>query len=268
MTDTKRVADEVRRHVVKMTSSGESSHVGSCLSIADILAVLYGDVLRHRPAEPQWPDRDRFILSKGHAGAAVYAVLAEHGYFSPEILGTHYQNDSQLSGHVSHKGNPGVEISTGSLGHGLGVATGMALAAKRSGASWRAFALLSDGELDEGSNWEAILFAGHHRLDNLTALIDYNKLQSLKSISDTLELEPLAAKFEAFGWSVAEVNGHDHDELRSALMDGRHEPSPYAVICHTTKGNGVSFMENEVLWHYRTPQGGEFEAAIAELGDA
>ena len=160
-----------------MTSRGGSSHIGSILSIADIMAVLYGSALNVRSDDPKWIDRDRFILSKGHSGAAVYATLAECGFFPVEKLTTHYQDGSDLSGHVSHKGIPGVELSTGSLGHGLSVATGMAMAAKLDNRSWRAFCLLSDGEMDEGSNWEPMMFAAHHKLDNLVAIVDYNKIQ-------------------------------------------------------------------------------------------
>jgi transketolase len=233
------------------------------------LAVLYGRVLHIRPQEPNWAERDRFILSKGHAGAGVYAVLAESGFFPIEELKTHYANGSRLSGHVSHKGIPGVEISTGSLGHGLPIGTGMALAAKLDYASHRVFVVLSDGECDEGSNWEAILFAAHHKLSNLIAIIDYNKLQSLAPVSETLALEPFADKWRAFGWDVVEVDGHDHEALAQIL---EHKPvlnaKPFCVIAHTTKGKGVSFMENSVLWHYRTAQGEEYENAMNELGEA
>ena len=194
------LAKNIRKHVLRMTSKGKSSHVGSALSIADILAVLYSNI-NVNPKNPLDPKRDRFILSKGHAGAAVYAVLAELGYFSKEILDTHYQDGSILSGHVSHKGVPGVEFSTGSLGHGLSVACGFALAAKRKSLNFKSYALLSDGELDEGSNWEAILFAPHHNLDNLTCIVDYNKLQSLTTVKETLNLEPLKDKIKSFGWN-------------------------------------------------------------------
>lgn len=266
LIDTGKMAAAIRRHAVEMTHLGKSSHVGSVLSAADVLAVLYGQVLNVDPEAPQAPDRDRFILSKGHAGAGVYAALAERGFFEKDRLKSHYQNGSTLSGHVSHKGVPGVELSTGSLGHGLGVGTGMALAAKRQGRNWRTFVLLSDGECDEGSNWEAILFAAHHKLDNLVAAIDYNKIQSLASVADTLALEPFADKWRAFGWHVTEVDGHDHDALRAALDVPPGERSqPSVVICHTVKGKGVSFMERQVLWHYRTPQGDEYRAAVAEL---
>ena len=250
-----------------MTSLGGSAHIGACFSIADILAVLYGGgILRVDPQNPRWPLRDRFVLSKGHAGAAVYACLAELGFFSIEQLQTHYQDGSYLSGHVSHKGIPGVELSTGSLGHGLGVGVGMALAINRGGGSQRVFVLLSDGECDEGSNWEAILFAAHHRLDNLIAIVDYNKIQSLAPVSETIALEPFADKWRAFNWSVVEVDGHDHEALHEAFSWVPHEVGkPTVVIAHTIKGKGVSFMENTVLWHYRTARGEEFEAALKEL---
>lgn len=231
--------------------------------MADIVAVLYGCILKIDPLRPDWPDRDRFILSKGHAGACVYAALAETGFFPVEKLDTHYQDGSDLSGHVSHKGIPGVELSTGSLGHGLGVGAGMAYGAKLDGRAWRTFVLLSDGECDEGSNWEAILFAVHHKLDNLCAVVDYNKIQSLKPVAETLALEPFADKWRSFGWEVVEVDGHDCGALESALATVCDRP--LAVIAHTTKGKGVSFMEHSVLWHYRSPQGEEYEAAMAEL---
>ena len=260
------LARKIRNHVLDMTHSGSSSHVASGLSIADILAVLYSNVLHVDPENPNISHRDRFILSKGHAGAAVYAVLAERGFIPLSELRTHYQNGSRLSGHVSHKGVPGVELSTGSLGHGLNVGAGMALAAKLDNMSWRTFVLLSDGECDEGSNWEAALFAGHHKLDNLTAVIDYNKIQSLAPVKDTLDLEPFADKWRSFGWSVSEVDGHDHTALMECFSKLPFEKgSPSIIIAHTVKGKGVSFMENNVLWHYRSPQGDEYDAAKREL---
>lgn len=259
------IAHRIRGHVVDMTSRGKSSHVGSALSMADIMAVLYGHMMRYDAANPGAADRDRFVLSKGHAGAAVYATLAEFGFFSTEMLKDHYQNGSIFSGHVSHKGVPGVELSTGSLGHGLGVATGMALAAKRQNKAHRVYCLLSDGECDEGSNWEAILFAAHHGLSNLTAAVDYNKIQSLAAVSDTLGLEPFTDKWAAFGWHVEEADGHDHAALKAAFEATNAADEPGVVICHTTKGKGVSFMENSVLWHYRNAQGEEYEAAKREL---
>ncbi len=265
--NTQQLAKRVRIHALRMTSQGGSSHVGAAFSIADILAVLYGGgILRFDPANPQWPERDRFILSKGHAGAAVYAVLAESGFFAVERLERHYQDGSHLSGHISHKGIPGVELSTGSLGHGLGVGVGMAKALQMRGGAQRVFVVLSDGECDEGSNWEAILFAAHHRLDNLVAIIDYNKIQSLAPVAETIELEPFTEKWRACNWGVSEVDGHDHGALiRTLSAQPLAQGKPSVVIAHTVKGKGVSFMENTVLWHYRTARGEEFEAALKEL---
>jgi len=264
--DTVELAARIRRHALHMTSSGGSSHIGSILSMTDIVAVLYGAVLRVDPADPKWPDRDRFILSKGHAGAGVYAALAERGFFPTEMLAGHYRDGSNLSGHVSHKGIPGVELSTGSLGHGLSVGAGMAYGALLDGRTNRVVVLLSDGECDEGSNWEAILFAAHHRLSNLWAVVDYNKIQSLKPVAETLALEPFADKWRAFGWAVIEVDGHDHEQLLAAFAEAsRASLRPTCVIAHTVKGKGVPFMEHSVLWHYRTARGDEFDAALAAL---
>lgn len=264
--DTRELALQIRRHALEMTSRGGSSHVGSVFSMADIVAVLYGGVLTLNPGNPRDPHRDRFILSKGHAGAGVYAALAQRGFFSTEQLRTHYANGSVLSGHVSHK-VPGVELSTGSLGHGLGIGAGMAYAARLARRTHRVFVLMSDGECDEGSNWEAIHFAGHHGLGQLVAIVDYNKIQSLKATEETLGLEPFAAKWRAFRWSVEEVDGHDHDQLARALnVGGAAARSPTCIIAHTTKGKGVTFMENSVLWHYRTARDAELQAARRELG--
>lgn len=262
----KSLATRIRRHVLNMTHRGKASHVGTSLSMADLLAVLYGGVLRVDPACADWPDRDRFILSKGHGCAALYAVLAERGFFPLEWLDTFYQNGSRLAGHVTHTHVPGVEVSTGSLGHGLSIACGMALVAKRDGKSYRVFALLSDGECDEGSTWESALFAPHHRLHNLIAIVDYNKIQSLGHVKDVIDLEPLADKWRSFGWAVREIDGHNIAEVVDALSHIPYEAGrPSCMIAHTIKGKGVSFMEDKLLWHYRSPQGQEFEAALAEL---
>ena len=221
--------------------------------------------MRFQPDAPNHPDRDRFILSKGHAAAAIYATLANIGVISHVDLETYGIDGSAFMTHISHK-IAGVEFSSGSLGHGLPFGVGKALAAKRRGRAWRVFVLLSDGEMDEGTNWEALMFAAHHRLDNLVAVIDYNKLQSLTSISQTLGLEPLVDKLIAFGWSVREVDGHDHSLLAEHLGStpwtvGR----PSLLLAHTTKGKGVSFMENKVEWHYRSPNAEQLSMALAEL---
>jgi transketolase len=228
--NTTELAKKIRIHALKMTSLGRSSHIAAALSIADILAVLYGGFLNVDPADPRKPDRDRFILSKGHAGAAVYAALAETGFFSVDKLRTHYQDGSALSGHVSHKGIPGVELSTGSLGHGLSVGAGMALEAKLSGKAHRVVVLLSDGECDEGSNWEAILFSGHHKLCNLIAVVDYNKYQALTTVAKTLNLEPFAEKWKSFGWEVHEIDGHNHEEMKETLNRTHGEKEKPTVV--------------------------------------
>jgi len=258
----------IRRHGLEMTHLSRGSHIGAIFSLADIMATLYTGVLNVDPKQPQMPDRDRLILSKGHAGAAVYAALAERGFFPVEELKTHYQNGSRLSGHVSHKGVPGVELSTGSLGHGLAVATGMALAAKMDKADHRVYAVLGDGECDEGAVWEAALQAHQYRLDNLIAVVDHNRMQSLDFCENTLALEPFGDKWTAFGWNTIIVDGHDLDALRDAFEKAkaaRGSGKPTVIIAVTVKGKGVSFMENDILWHYRTPQGEEYEAALKEL---
>ncbi|SMQ69077.1 transketolase [Altererythrobacter xiamenensis] len=259
------LAKFIRTSVVKMTSFGGSSHVGSCLSIADILGVLYSDVLNVDPKDPQMADRDMFVLSKGHAGAAVYAALAGRGFIEPEMLENHYENGSIMSGHVSHKGISGVEVSTGSLGQGLSLGAGMALASKLDAHGRRVVVLMSDGECDEGSVWEAAMFAAHFRLRKLMAVIDYNKLQSIDTTEATMALEPFEDKWRSFGWEVRRTPGHDHDLLRQAMAEPATKDRPVVVICDTTKGKGVSFMENSVLWHYRSPDDDERQAALEEL---
>ncbi|MFQ7073539.1 MAG: transketolase [Christensenellales bacterium] len=251
-----------------MTHISRGSHIGAIFSVAEIMAVLYTRILRVDPKNPQWENRDRLILSKGHAGASVYAALAERGFFPVEELSTHYANGSRLSGHVSHKGVPGVEFSTGSLGHGLSVAAGMALGGKKDNADWRVYCVLGDGECDEGSVWEAALQAHQYKLDNLVAIIDHNRMQSLDFCENTLALEPFGDKWRAFGWNVIETDGNDVDAVEKALrqaQENRGSGRPTVVIAVTTKGKGVSFMENDILWHYRTPQGEEYDAALAEL---
>ena len=237
--------------------------------MAELLAVLYERILHVRPGEPTWPDRDRFILSKGHGAAGLYAVLAERGFFPASWLDDFYIDGARLPGHVTHVGVPGVDASTGALGHGLAVGCGMALAAKRDGRSHRVFVLLSDGECDEGGVWEAALFAPHHRLDNLVAIVDYNKIQSLGTVREVLDLEPLAAKWEAFGWATREIDGHDVGAIEAAC---RHLPlsagRPSCIVAHTVKGKGVSFMENALLWHYRAPDEDELRRALGELEHA
>ncbi|MBV8891058.1 MAG: transketolase [Acidobacteria bacterium] len=260
------LARTIRLNTLRMIHTAKSSHAGSCLSMADLLAVLYGRVLRVDAAQPDWPERDRFVLSKGHAAAALYAALTEKGFFPKSWLRTFYQNGSPLAGHITHSTVPGVEVSTGSLGHGLPLACGMALAGKRDSRPFRVFALLSDGECDEGSTWEATLFSGHHALDNLIAIIDYNKIQSIGRVEEVLDLEPFAAKWTACRWSVREIDGHDISQIERTLSDVPFEPSkPSCVIAHTVKGKGVSYMEDKLLWHYRSPNEEDLRQAFLEL---
>lgn len=262
---SKELAWKIRRHAVEMTYLSGGSHIGAILSVADIISVLYADVMHFDADNPKCDKRDRFILSKGHAGAALYAALAENGFFSVEELKTHYQNGSRLSGHVSHH-LPGVDFSTGSLGHGLSTATGMALAAKIDGKGHRVFAVLGDGECNEGSVWESALFANNFRLSNLVAIVDHNHMQSLDYCENTLEFDNLAEKWRAFGWDVCEIDGHNHDALREAFRKDENRTKPLVVIAHTIKGKGISFMQEDILWHYRFPhEGWEYDNAIYEL---
>ena len=252
------------RHDVEMTHLSGGSHIGAVLSVADIMAVLYADVMRYRPQEPKWDGRDRLVMSKGHAGAALYAALAECGFFSVEELKTYYQNDSRLSGHISHK-VPGVDLSTGSLGHGLGVAVGMAIAARQDRKTHRVFAVLGDGECNEGSVWEAAQAAANYQLGNLVAIVDHNHMQSLDYCERTLNSGPMAGKWRSFGWRVLELDGHDHDALRAALLS-EGDGQPTVIVAHTVKGHRIPFMEKDILWHYRFPHTGwEYDCAVNAL---
>ncbi len=263
---SKQLAWKIRRHGIEMTHLSGGSHIGAILSVADIIAVLFAEILKFDPKNPKWEDRDRFILSKGHAGASIYAALAECGFFAVDELKTHYQNGSRLSGHVSHH-VPGVDLSTGSLGHGLSVAAGMAHALKKDNKSSRCFVVLGDGECNEGSVWEAALFANHFRLNNLIAIVDHNRMQSLDYNENTLEIEDFASKWKAFGWNTLEIDGNNHEELISALNVAKKEQTkPTVIIANTIKGKGISFMEMDILWHYRFPhEGWEYDTAVTEL---
>lgn len=263
--DTMELAREIRREIVQATHRARASHSGGSLSIADLLAVLYGKVMRHNPAKPDWDERDRLILSKGHCCSALYGCLGVLGYFPRQELLEYGADGSRLMNHVSHH-VPGVEFSTGSLGHGLPFATGKALAAQRKGESWRVFCLVSDGELNEGSNWEAILFAGHHKLSRLCLMIDYNGIQSFGTVSEVLELHPLADKLRAFGWETREIDGHDHAAIDAALSDFPvANGKPLCLVAKTVKGKGVSYMENQLLWHYRPPNDELLAQALQEI---
>lgn len=258
-------AKNIRISTARMVSQANSSHIGSCFSMADIIAVLYNETLNLEPSNPSWPQRDRFILSKGHACAVVYAALAEKGFFQKEELETYAQEGSPLMAHISHR-VPGVEFSTGSLGHGLPFAVGKALSAKLRQDKWHTFVMLGDGEVDEGSNWEAILFAAHHKLSNLTVIVDMNNLQSLTTVEKTLNLEPLDQKFESFGAEVLKIDGHSLEEIALALSESKRDSGkPTVILAKTVKGKGVDFMENKVEWHYRSPNADQLQDAISQL---
>ena len=262
------MAKEIRNHALKMVVSSGASHIGSALSMTDILAVLYYNILKINPKDPENPERDIFILSKGHACVSLYATLGLVGFFDMKELETYGKNDSDFMNHISHKVK-GVEFSTGSLGHGLPFATGRALGSKIKKNDNKVFVVLGDGELDEGSNWEALLFAAHHKLDNLIAVIDYNNLQSLTTVTETLNLEPLYSKFVAFGCEVFEVDGHNHNDLLTVFNKSIHvNNKPVVIIAKTIKGKGVSYMENKVKWHYSTPNNEELEIALNEIKNA
>ncbi|MGH2379083.1 MAG: transketolase [Candidatus Limnocylindria bacterium] len=266
-----RLRDQARRvrvAVVRAVAAAKSSHVGSALSSVDLLVALYFHALRVDPARPADPARDRFIMSKAHAGIALYATLAERGFLPPERLAEYYRDGGSLAGHADATGVPGMDFSAGSLGHGPAVAVGMALRAQRTAQAWRTVTLLSDGECDEGSTWEAALLAGHLGLDGLAAIVDANGQQGMGRTRDVVDLEPLPEKWQAFGWSVREIDGHDMAAIVATLDALPFEPGrPSMVIARTVKGKGVSFMEDQVLWHYRTPAGEELAQALAELGE-
>lgn len=261
--NSEELAKQIRIDALQMTSDGGSSHIGSCLSVADLLAVLYASKMKYTASMPKDEGRDIFIMSKGHAGAALYSALSNSGFFDRSLLKQHYQNGSKFSGHVSHIGIPGVELSTGSLGHGLSVGSGYALGLNKRQEKRNVYVMVSDGEMNEGSVWESIMFSSHHKINNLTLLIDKNNLQSLRSTKETLDLGRLDKKIEEFGWLVINVDGHNHIEILEAL--NKNSDRPKAIIANTIKGKGVSFMENNVLWHYRTARNEEFKSAMEEL---
>ena len=246
-------SNHLRRLCVEALAGGQRGHIGSTMSLIEIVRVLYDDVLNVRPDEPSWPDRDRFVLSKGHGCIALYALLADKGFFPRQELATFCRHTSMLGGHPERGKVPGVEASTGALGHGLPIAVGLALAARAQGRPSRAFVAMGDGEINEGSVWEAAMSAAKHCLDSLTVMIDYNKIQSAGFTRDILDLEPLADKWTAFGFETREVDGHDVAALQALFAelpftDGK----PSAIICHTVKGKGISFAENDPAWHHKS----------------
>jgi transketolase len=264
--DLAAVCKRLRRDIVTMIGKAGSGHPGGSLSAVEIVVTLYWKVLRHKPADPAWKDRDRFILSKGHAAPVLYAALAECGYFSKSELDTLRRLDSHLQGHADRTSTPGVEMSSGSLGQGLSFAVGTALAGRLDKQSWRVYALLSDGECDEGQTWEAAMSAVMFKVDNLTAIVDNNGIQLSGFNKDIMNLDPLNKKFESFGWHVIEIDGHNLTQVQDALEKAqRVKNQPTVIIAHTVKGKGVSFMENNVDFHGKAPNAEQLEKALKEL---
>ncbi len=257
----------IRRHIITMLCAAGSGHTGGSLSASDIVACLYFWEMNIDPARPDWEDRDRFVLSKGHAAPVLYAALAERGYFSPEKLMTLRKFGSPLQGHPDKRKLPGVEASTGSLGQGISWAVGMALAGKMDKKDYRVYVMVGDGELEEGMVWEATMAAAHYKLDNLLLFVDHNGLQIDGRITEVMSPEPIGDKFKAFGWEVMSIDGHNSREIMQALNSARDiKGKPVVIVAETTKGKGCSFMENRVEWHGNAPNKEEMEKALAELG--
>jgi transketolase len=260
------MAKKLRRHVIMMTATARSGHPGGSLSAADIITALYFKVMRYNPQNPQWQGRDRFILSKGHAAPILYAALAESGYFPVGELKTLRKLDSRLQGHTDRNLTPGVEMSSGSLGQGLSFGIGVALAAKLDHRDYKTYALLSDGECEEGQTWEAALSASHFKIDNLVATVDCNGIQLSGWTRDIMNLEPLTQKWQAFGWHTIDIDGHDFDQILSAFQKAEEiKTKPTVIVARTVKGKGVSFMENNVAFHGKAPTPEEAEKALKEL---
>lgn len=267
--ELKRYAAKVRMHIINQVYSAASGHPGGSLSCADVLTALYFAKMRTDPKEPSWDDRDRLVLSKGHCSPALYAVLAEKGFFPKEDLTTFRKIDSYLEGHPSMRTVPGVDMSTGSLGQGISAAVGMAMAGKLDKKNYRVYVILGDGELQEGQVWEASMAAAHYKLDNLTAFLDYNGLQIDGKITDVMSPEPIAGKFEAFGWNVLKIDGHDIESIIEAANQSENaDGKPTMIIASTVKGKGVSFMENQAGWHGSAPNKEQRDRAMEELSKA
>jgi len=267
VTELKRLANRLRIEIIKMIGAAGSGHPGGSLSEVELLAALYFRVLRHNPKDAEWADRDRFILSKGHGCPALYAVLAEAGYIDYSVLSTLRKLGSPLQGHPDRRFLPALEANTGSLGQGISVGIGMALAARLDKKDWHTFVMVGDGEIQEGQNWEAAMFAAYHKLENLTLIVDYNHQQLDGFLKDILDPAPLVEKFEAFGWRTLEIDGHDFNQVIPALETARaaKDGKPTCIVANTIKGKGVSFMENNPEWHGVAPKPEQVAAAVAEL---
>ena len=266
LNQLKQTAAQIRLDILEQVHAASSGHPGGSLSITEIITYLYFEEMNVNPADPKWEDRDRLVLSKGHTAPALYAALAEKGYFSREVLKTLRQTDSFLQGHPDMKGTPGVDMSTGSLGLGFSSACGMALAAKLDGKTWRTYAIIGDGESEEGQIWEAAMFAAHYKLDNLCAIFDWNGLQIDGPVAEVMNPTPHDTKLEAFGFHVITIDGHDFEQIAAAFAEAKTvKGKPVAIIAKTAKGKGVSFMENQVGWHGTAPNDEQYETAVAEI---
>ena len=266
MYKSKTLAIQLKKDLVSMLNRANASHTGGCLSCLDIVSVLYQKILRIKPNKPKSANRDRFILSKGHTGAIIFAVLANKGFFPKSWLDTFCDNEGKLPGHIDSHKVPGVEFSTGSLGHGLSVGTGMAMSLKYRNVKSNVFVLLSDGEMNTGTVWEAIMFASHHKLNNLIAIVDKNKLQSFGRTEDIVNLDPLSRKWKSFGWKVYEVDGHNHKQLNEVFLKAKKSKTrPVIVICNTIKGKGLKNMEDKLISHYRPPTDEEVKQIVGEV---
>ena len=266
MTNSKELATQIRKDVFSMLNKGQASHVGGCLSCLDIVSVLYQEILNIKPNKPKSPNRDRFILSKGHTGAVVFATLANKGFFPKSWLDTFCENESKIPGHIDSHGILGVELSTGSLGHGLSVGVGMAISLKYRKTKANVIILLSDGEMNTGSTWEAVMFASHHKLNNIISVVDKNKIQSFGRTKEIIDLDPLGRKWKSFGWKVYEVDGHNHKKLKETFLRAKKSRTkPVVIICDTVKGKGIKDMEDKLISHYRPPTDEETKTIMEEI---
>lgn len=258
-----KISKEIRKSILIMNAKSSASHSGTALSTVDILTVLYFKIMNIDPIHPNLKNRDKFILSKGHGSSALYATLAERSYFDKSLLDGFYIDGGQLPGHLDKEAVPGVEVASGSLGHGLSLGLGMAIANKVDKNNAKVFVMCGDGELNEGSMWEAIMLAPHLKLVGLVLIVDYNKLQGYGQTNDVINLEPLKDKFISFNWDVIDINGHDFEEIESALLVNNTKPK--VILAHTIKGKGVSYMENQFIWHYKSPNAEQLKQAMEEL---
>lgn len=267
--ELRKIANQIRRRDLQAVFEAGAGHIGGEMSVTDLLTALYFHTMSVNPQSPQDPNRDRLVLSKGHTALALYCVLSEKGFIPKEEISTFLKHRSRLNGHPNRVKVPGVETNTGPLGHGLPIGVGMAKAAKLNGASWRTFVITGDGEMQEGSNWEAIMAAAQFKLDNLTLIIDHNRLQQGARLADTNDIAPLSPKLEAFGWAVEEIDGHNMEEICRALSSETVTAGkPKCIVAHTNKGQGISFMSDNVAWHHKVPNEEQYKQAMAELEEA